>query len=135
MPPRQRQLNNALAEHDAISRDSDRVVMRSPHQRGGFDAVREPRRVDHLGHLHEAAIEFSDSIGNRPFQLDFARGHGAGTELVFEADDPVVIGRAVVEPARHQKQANPARAAGCAFWSRQQHHNFRIGIRAEPLFA
>ncbi|OIQ64961.1 hypothetical protein GALL_534860 [mine drainage metagenome] len=109
--------------------------MRPPHQRGGFDAVGEPRRVDHLGHLNEAAIEPPDSIGNRAFQLDLARGHRAGSELVLQANDPVVIGRAVIEPSRHQKQADTTRAVDRALRPRQQHHHFRVCVGAEPFFA
>ena len=88
------------------------VVMGAPHQRGGFDAVGEPRRIDHFGHLHEAAVEPADRVGDRAFQLDLARRHRAGAELVLQAHDPVVIGRTVVEGSRHQEQAD---AAGAAF--------------------
>jgi hypothetical protein len=65
LPPRQRQIDNALAEHHAILRHRHGVVMGAPHQRGGFDAVGKPRRIDHFGHLHEAAIELADRIGNQ----------------------------------------------------------------------
>ena len=57
LPARQRQIDDALAEHDAILRHRHRVMMGAAHQRGRFDAVRQPRRVDHLGHLHKTAIE------------------------------------------------------------------------------
>jgi hypothetical protein len=42
---------------------------------------------------------------------------------------------AVIEPARHQEQANAARSRPCAFRPRQQHHDFGVRIGAEPLFA
>ena len=96
-------------------RHRHRVMMRAPHQRGRFDAVGKPGRIDHLGHLHEAAIELADRIGDRAFQLDLARGHRAGAELVLQPHDPVVILRTVVEPARHQEQADAARAGARAF--------------------
>ena len=135
LPPRQRQVDDALAEHDAILRHRHRVVMGAAHQRGGFDAVGQPRRVDHLGHLHEAAVEPADRIGDRALQLDLARGHRAGAELVLEPNDPVVIRRAVVEPPRHQEQADAAGAAFGALRPRQQHHDFGVGIGAEPFLA
>ena len=124
-----------LAEHHAISRHRHRVMMRAPHQRGRFDAVGKPRRIDHLGHLHEAAIELADGVGDRAFELDLARGHRAGAELVLQANDPVVVLRAVVEPPRHQEQADAARARTRALGPRQQHHHLGVGIGAEPLFA
>ena len=43
LPPRQRQVDDAASEHHAILRHRHRVVMGAPHQRGGFDAVGEPR--------------------------------------------------------------------------------------------
>ncbi len=135
LPPRQRQIDDAASEHHAILRHRHRVVMRAAHQRGGFDAVGEPRRIDHFGHLHEAAIEPTDRIRNRAFQLDLARGHRAGAELVLEPNDPVVVGRAVVEEARHQEQADAARAGTCAFRPRQQHHHLGVRIGAEPFLA
>ena len=135
LPPRQRQVDDALAEHHAVSRHRHRVMMRAPHQRGGFDAVGEPRRIDHLGHLHEAAIELADRIGNRAFQLDLARGHRAGAELVLQPNDPVVVLRTVLQPPRHQEQADAARAGAGAFRPRQQHHHFGVGIGAEPFLA
>jgi len=46
-----------------------------------------------------------------------------------------VILRAVIEEARHQEQADATRARPRALWAREQHHDLRIGIRAEPLFA
>ena len=135
LPPRQRQVDDALSEHHAVPRHRHRVVMRAAHQRGGFDAVGEPRRIDHLGHLHKAAIELADRIGDRAFQLDLARRHRAGAEFVLQPDDPVVVLRTVLEPPRHQEQADAARARPGAFRPRQQHHHFGIGIGAEPFLA
>ena len=116
-------------------RHRHRIMMRAPHQRGRFDAVGKPRGVDHLGHLHEAAVELADRVGDRAFQLDLAGGHRAGAELVLQANDPVVVLRAVVEIARHQEQPDAARAGTGAFRARQQHHHFGVGIGAEPFFA
>ena len=124
-----------LPNDDAILRHRHRVVVGAAHQRGGFDAVRQPRRVDHFGHLHEAAIEPADRIGDRALQLDLARCHRAGAELVLEPNDPVMILRAVIEPPRHQKQADAAGAGVGALRPRQQHHDFGIGIGAEPFLS
>jgi hypothetical protein len=46
-----------------------------------------------------------------------------------------VVLRAVVEEARHQKQADSARAGAGTFGARQQHHDLCVGVRAEPFFA
>ncbi len=46
-----------------------------------------------------------------------------------------MIGRAVVELSWHQKKSDAARAARRAFRTRQQHHDFGVGVRAEPLLA
>ena len=135
LPPRQRQVDDALAEHHAVSRHRHRIMVRAPHQRGRFDAVGKPRRIDHLGHLHKAAVELADGIGDRALELDFARGHRAGAELVLQANDPVVVLRAVVEIPRHQEQPDAARARPRAFRARQQHHHLGVGIGAEPFFA
>ena len=116
-------------------RHRHRVMIRAAHQRGGFDAVGQPRRIHHLRHLHKAAIEPSYRIGNRAFQLDLARGHRAGAELVLQPHDPVVIGRAVIEKARHQEQPDAAGAAFRALRPRQQHDDLGIRIGAEPFFA
>ncbi len=124
-----------MAEHHAVVGDGVRIVMRTPHQRRRLHAVREARPVDHLGHLHEAAIETADCIGNRTFELDLARRHRAGAEFVLETDDAVMVRRSVIEPPRHQKQTNALRAVDRAFRPRQQHHDFRIGIGAEPFLA
>ena len=124
-----------LAEHHAVSRHRHRIMMRAPHQRGRFDAVGKPRRIDHLGHLHKTAVELADGIGDRAFELDLARRHRAGAELVLQAHDPVVVLRAVVEIPRHQEQADAARAGPRAFRARQQHHHLGVGIGAEPFFA
>ena len=132
---RQRLVDDAAAEHHAIAGHRHRIVMRAAHQRGRLDAVGKPRGVHHLGHLHKAAVELADCVRNRAFQLDLARGHRARPELVLQPHDPVMIRRAVIEPARHQEQADAARTRPGAFRPRQQHHDFRVRIGAEPFFA
>ena len=42
LPSRQRQLDNALSKHDPVARDSHGIVVRAPHQRGGFDPIGQP---------------------------------------------------------------------------------------------
>jgi alkylation response protein AidB-like acyl-CoA dehydrogenase len=42
-----------------------------------------------------------------------------------------VIGRAVIEPPRHEKETDAARAADCALRPRQQHHHLCIRVGAE----
>ncbi len=135
LPARQRQVDDTLAEHHAIFRDRHRVMIRAPHQRGGFDAITKPRGIDHLGHLYKTAIELADRIGNRTLELDLAGCHRTGAELVLQANDPIVVLRAVVEVPRHQEQPDAARAGTCSLGPRQQHHHLGIGIGAEPLFA
>ena len=134
LPPRQRQVDDAAAEHHTIFRHRHGVVIRAAHQRGGFDAVGEPGRIDHFGHLHEAAVEPTDRIGDHAFQLDLTRGHRPGAKLVLQANDPVVVGRAVVEEARHQEQPDAAGAAVGALRPRQQHHHLGVRVGAEPFF-
>jgi len=46
-----------------------------------------------------------------------------------------VILLTVIEPPRHQEQADAARARPRSFRARQQHHHFGVRIGAEPLFA
>src|SRR6202000_2719177 len=53
-----------LSETTRVALHRHRIMMRAAHQRGGFDAIGKPRRVYHFGHLHEAAIELADRIGN-----------------------------------------------------------------------
>ena len=55
--------------------------------------------------------QFADEPGFRAFERDFARRHGARAELVLEAHDPVAVGGAVRQVARHEKESEAPRAA------------------------
>ena len=125
----------ALAEGDPAARANHRLVDAAPHHRGGAHAVRQPRQIDLLHHLLQAAIGVADQIGHRALQQDLARGHRAGAELVLEARDAVGVAAAVLEPARQGEQGQPAGAGRSTLGARQQQRDVGVGVRAEPFVA
>ena len=56
----------------AAARADHRLVDAAPHHRGGAHAVRQPRQVDLLHHLLQAAIGVADQIGLGALQQDLA---------------------------------------------------------------
>ena len=50
-----------------------RLVDAAAHHRRGAHAMRQPRQVDLLHHLLEAALDVADQIGDRALEPDFAR--------------------------------------------------------------
>ena len=131
----QRIFDDGLAERLRGRAHSHRLVDAAPHHRGGAHAVRQPRQVDLLHHLLEAAVGLADQIGDGALQPDLARGHRAGAELVLEPDDPIGVAAAVLEPARQREQREPPGAGGRAFGPRQQQRDIGVGMRAEPFVA
>ena len=65
----------ALAEGLAAARDEQRLGHGAAHQPAGAHAVRQPRAVDHVGHLLEAASAFADQIGFGGIEPDLAARH------------------------------------------------------------
>src|SRR2546430_4325301 len=55
---------------------------RPPHDSRGAHRVGEPREIDHLHHLLEAAADVAHHVGDRALVRHFTRGHGARPELV-----------------------------------------------------
>ena len=92
--------DHGLAEGFSPARADQRLVDTAPHHGGGTNAMGKPRQVDLFHHLLEAAVGVADQIGDRALKQDFAARPRAGAELVLEANDPVGIAAAVLQPAR-----------------------------------
>ncbi|MDH6591738.1 hypothetical protein M2165_001627 [Variovorax sp. TBS-050B] len=108
---------------------------RAAHQAGGAHPVRQPRVVDHVGHLHEAAAFLAHEVGDRALEPDLAARHRARAELVLQAHDAVVVEAAVVEPARQQEERHALHAFGAVLGACEHHRKVGIGVGAEPLVA
>ena len=131
----ERQFNQGLAESAAMIGDIQRFGQRAAHHACGAHAVREPGHVDHVRHLHETPLRVAHHVGGGALQRDFAAGHRAGAEFFLEADDGVVVGRAVGQQPRQEEQRQALGAGRRAIGARKNEGHARIGIRAEPLVA
>ena len=131
----QRQVDQLAPEGLAVARKMQRVGERAAHHAGRAHAVGEPRHIDHVGHLREAAAEFAHEVGGRAFHADFAARHVARAQLVLQPDDAVLVCAAVGQGARQQEQPQAAGSGHAAFGARQHQREVRIGVGAEPLVA
>ena len=97
--------------------------------------MREPRQVDLLHHLLEAALDFTHQVGNGALENNLAARHRTRAQFVLEANDAVGVAAAVLQPAGKCEQREPLGAIGRALRARQQQRNVGIGMRAEPFVA
>jgi hypothetical protein len=91
LPAHQRHLDQRFAEGDTVARQVERFAQGAPQHASGAHAVGEPRHVDHVGHLDEAASRVTNEERDRALELDLAARHVARAELVLEAHDAVVV--------------------------------------------
>ena len=131
----QRHVDQLAAKGFAIARDVQRLGGRAAHQASGAHAVRQPRHVDHVGHLVEAAADLADQVGGGAFEHDLPAGHGAGAELVFQADDPVVVACAIRQRLGQQEQGQAVDTRRRTVRTGQHHGKVGVGVGAEPLVA
>ncbi len=131
----QRHLDQLAAKGLAMRGNVQRFVQRAPHQPCRTHAVRQPRQVDHVGHLVKAAADLADQVSLRAFERDLAARHRAAAELVLQAHDPVAVARAVRQRLRQQEQCEALDAVRRAVGAREHHREIGVRVRAEPFVA
>ncbi|VWC24643.1 hypothetical protein BTE28158_06020 [Burkholderia territorii] len=131
----QRHVDQLAAECGAMRGHVQRLVQRASHQARRAHAVRQPRHVDHVGHLVKATADLADQPGLRAFERDLAARHRTAAELVLQPHDPVAVARAVRQCLRQQEQREALDAVRRAVGPREDHREVGVRVRAEPLVA
>ncbi len=133
LPLHQGHIDQLAAERFAMARDVQRLGQRAAHQTRRTHAVRQPRHVDHVGHLMEAAPHFADQIRHSPFQHDLAARHRTAAELVLQTHDPIAVARAIRQCFRQQEQPKTVNTGRRLVHMREHHREIGVGVRAKPF--
>src|SRR6202011_1383708 len=82
----------------------------APHDRCRRRGDADAGGVDHVEHLLHAALEVPDLPGEGAAEARLAAGHATGAELVLETMQDEGVVAAVLQLARDEEEAEPARS-------------------------
>ena len=114
---------------------ADRLEESAALQPGGGHRVVDTADLQGFHHQLEALGRRGDLERDGVGEVDLARRHAAGAELVLETADPHRVGAAVLEPSRHQIEAEPGRAVRGAQRARGRQGEAAIDVADEPFQA
>ncbi len=107
--------------------DVEGFGQRALHESRGAHAVGESRVVDHIRHLLETLAAFAHEPGKGAFETDFATGHRASAEFVFESQNTIVVGRPIGLGAWQKKKRDPFESVN-SLGACQHHGKARVGV-------
>src|ERR1700737_3263005 len=93
----------------------------------------QPRDVEHGSHLREATVGVADQLRLGAVERDFTGRHGAGSQLVLQPIDAIVVAAAVGSIAWHEKEREAPRSGRRALGSSQCQRDLTPDVGAEEL--
>ena len=127
---------NRAPKSPAVSRIGTRNDPCSPSVSGTTHGVVQATGGDHqVDHRLKALLYRSQRLRLCAFEIDFATGHRASAQFVFETTNSKTIGFTICTESGNQKESQtPGARLRARYPSRQQKH-IRIGIGTKPLFS
>src|SRR5579872_5757858 len=97
------------------------------------DSGPDTGEVNHLSHLHEAALKPPHLVSQSPMQRHLARRQRTRPQLVFQALNAIGITRAIVKRSGYEEKTQSSRSSRRTLWPCQRQNQVGGNVGTEPF--